>query len=168
MLGTTGSWLMAAAIMISTFGCLNGLVLAGSRVYYAMAKDGLFFPSVSRVNLKYHTPAVSLMVQAIWAGLLTLSGTYSELLDYVIFAVVLFYILTIAAVFQLRRTRPEAPRPYRAWGYPVLPALYIAFALFVEWALLTHKAQRCLAGLIIVLVGIPIFYLWRRRGRAAA
>jgi APA family basic amino acid/polyamine antiporter len=168
MLGTTGSWLMAAAIMISTFGCLNGLILAGSRVYYAMAKDGLFFPSVSRVNPKYHTPAVSLMVQAFWAGLLTLSGTYSELLDYVIFAVVLFYILTIAAVFQLRRTRPDAPRPYRAWGYPVLPALYIAFALFVEWALLTHKAQRCLAGLTIVLVGVPVFYLWRRRGGAPA
>jgi APA family basic amino acid/polyamine antiporter len=92
-----------------------------------------------------------------------LTGTYSELLDYVVFAVVLFYALTIAGVFQLRRTRPEAPRPYRAWGYPVLPAIYIAFALFVEWALLTHKAGRSLAGLSIVAVGVPVFFLWRGR-----
>jgi APA family basic amino acid/polyamine antiporter len=108
------------------------------------------------------------MVQAVWAALLTLSGTYSELLDYVIFAVVLFYILTIAAVFWLRRTRPEAARPYRAWGYPVLPALYIAFALFVEWALLVHKTQRSLAGLGIVALGVPVFYVWRRRSKGLA
>ena len=162
MLGAKGEGIMAAAIMISTFGCMNGLLLAGARVYYAMAKDGLFFASVGKVNPKYHSPAISLMVQAVWASLLTLSGTYNELLDYVIFAVVLFYILTIAGVFRLRRTRPDAPRPYRAWGYPVLPALYIAFALFVEWALLTHKALRSLAGLCIVAVGIPVYYLWRR------
>jgi APA family basic amino acid/polyamine antiporter len=163
MLGTSGEWLMAAAIMVSTFGCLNGMILAGARVYYAMAKDGLFFPSVARVNPKYHTPAVSLMVQAVWAALLTLTGTYSELLDYVIFAVVLFYIVTIAAVFWLRRMRPDAPRPYRAWGYPVLPVLYIAGALFLEWALLTQKAGRSLAGLAIVALGVPVYYAWRRK-----
>jgi APA family basic amino acid/polyamine antiporter len=165
ILGTTGSWLMAAAIMISTFGCLNGMILAGARVYYAMAKDGLFFSPVARVSPKYHTPVVSLMVQALWAALLTLTGTYSELLDYVIFAVVLFYILTIAGLFRLRRARPDAPRPYRAWGYPVLPALYIAFALFIEWALLMHKAGRSVAGLLIVALGIPVYYLWGRRSR---
>jgi APA family basic amino acid/polyamine antiporter len=163
MLGARGEGLMAAAIMISTFGCMNGLVLAGARVYYAMAKDGVFFSSVGKVNPKYHSPAISLVVQAVWASLLTLSGTYNELLDYVIFAVVLFYILTIAGVFRLRRTRPHASRPYRAWGYPLLPALYIAFALFVEWALLTHKALRSVAGLCIVAVGVPVYYLWRRR-----
>ncbi len=167
MLGGRGAGLMAAAIVISTFGCMNGLILAGARVYYAMAKDGLFFSSVAKVNPKYHTPAISLGVQALWAALITLTGTYSELLDYVIFAVMLFYILTIAGVFRLRRTRPDAPRPYRAWGYPVLPALYIAFALFVEWALLTHKALRSVAGLCIVAVGIPVYYFWRRRGVAA-
>ena len=154
---------MAAAIIISTFGCMNGLTLTGARVYYAMAKDGLFFRSVSNVNSKYHTPAISLMVQALWASLLTLSGTYSELLDYVIFAVVLFYVLTILGLFRLRRTRPNAPRPYRAWGYPVLPALYVLFALFVEWALLTHKTLRSITGLCIVALGIPVFFLWRRR-----
>jgi len=167
MLGGQGAGLMAAAIMISTFGCMNGMILAGARVYYAMAKDGLFFAAVGKVNRKYHTPAVSLIVQAVWAALLTLTGTYSELLDYVIFAVVLFYILTIAAVFWLRRTRPDAPRPYRAWGYPVVPALYMAFALFVEWALLSHKALRSVTGLSIVALGIPVFYLWRWRNPAA-
>jgi APA family basic amino acid/polyamine antiporter len=164
MLGGKGAGLMAAAIMISTFGCTNGMVLAGARVYYAMAKDGLFFRSVGKINPRYHTPAVSLLVQAAWASILTLTGTYSELLDYVIFAVVIFYILTIAGIFRLRRTRPDAPRPYRAWGYPVLPLLYIAFASFVELALLTHKTLRSFAGLSIVAIGIPVYYLWRRRG----
>ncbi len=163
MLGNKGSALMAAAIMISTFGCMNGMVLAGARVYYAMAKDGLFFRAVGRVDAKHHTPAISLVVQAIWAALLTLSGTYTELLDYVVFAVVLFYALTLAGVFRLRRTHPEAPRPYRAWGYPVVPAIYIAFALFVEWALLTHKPGRSLAGLTIVALGVPVYFLSRRR-----
>ncbi len=163
MFGPGGAGLMAAAIIISTFGCINGMSLAGARVYYAMAKDGLFFSSVSRVNPKYHTPAVSLVVQAVWAGLLTLTGTYDELLNYVIFAVVLFYILTIVGLFWLRRTRPDAPRPYRAWGYPVLPLLYVAFATFVEWALLTHKARQSIAGLCIVALGVPVYYFWRRR-----
>jgi len=164
MLGGHGAGLMAAAIMVSTFGCANGMLMAGARVYYAMAKDGLFFPSVGNVDSKHHTPATSLMVQAVWAALLTLTGSYNELLDYVIFAVVLFYILTIAGVFRLRKTRPEAPRPYRAWGYPVVPLLYIAFASFVELALLTHKPGRSIAGLSIVAIGIPVYYFWRGRG----
>jgi APA family basic amino acid/polyamine antiporter len=163
MFGGRGAGLMAAAIMISTFGCANGMILAGARVYYAMAKDGLFFSSVARVHPRYHTPAVSLVVQAIWAALLTLTGTYSELLDYVIFAVLLFYIVTIIGIFRLRRTRPEAPRPYRAWGYPIVPMLYIAFASFVELALLTHKPLRSVSGLSIVAIGIPVYYFWRRR-----
>ncbi len=167
MLGDKGTLLMAAAIVISTFGCMNGLILAGARVYYAMAKDGLFFSKVATVNPRYHTPAISLMVQAVWACLLTLTGTYNELLDYVIFAVMLFYILTIAGVLALRRSRPEAPRPYRAWGYPVLPVLYMGFALFVEWALLTHKTLRSFAGLCIVAVGIPVYYLWRHRAQTS-
>jgi APA family basic amino acid/polyamine antiporter len=167
VMGPKGQGLMAAAIMISTFGCMNGLLLTGARVYYAMAKDGVFFSSVGRINPKYHTPVISLLVQGLWTAFITLTGTYSELLDYVIFAVVLFYILTIAGVFRLRHTRPDASRPYRAWGYPVLPALYIAFALFVEWALLTHKALRSVAGLCIVALGIPVYYLWRRRGTSS-
>jgi basic amino acid/polyamine antiporter, APA family len=168
VLGSAGQGLMAAAIIISTFGCANGLTLAGARIYYAMAKDRVFFSSVSRVHRRFHTPAVSLMFQAFWACLLTLSGTYNDLLDYVIFAVVLFYILTILGLFRLRRTRPDAPRPVRAWGYPVLPALYILMAVFVDWALLLHKTQRSIAGLCIVAVGIPVFYVWRWRSRSQA
>jgi APA family basic amino acid/polyamine antiporter len=168
VLGSAGEGLMAAAIIISTFGCANGLTLAGARVYYAMAKDRLFFRSVAKVNPRYHTPAVSLMIQAVWACLLTLSGTYNQLLDYVIFAVVLFYILTILGLFRLRRTRPDAPRPYRAWGYPIVPGMYILFATFVEWALVTHKPLRSIAGLCIVALGIPVFYLWHRRSRKTA
>jgi basic amino acid/polyamine antiporter, APA family len=167
VLGAKGEGLMAAAIIISTFGCINGLTLAGARVYYAMAKDGLFFSSVGRVTRKYHSPAVSLLFQGVWASLLTLSGTYNELLNYVIFAVMLFYILTIAGLFWLRRARPDAARPYRAFGYPVLPAAYVLFAIFVEWALLTHKAAQSVAGLCIVALGIPVFYLWQRRNKAA-
>lgn len=167
ILGPRGARLMAAAIVISTFGCINGLTLAGARVYYAMSKHGLFFSSVGRVNPRYHTPAVSLLVQAIWAALLTLSGTYNELLDYVIFAVVLFYILTIAALFWLRHTRPNVPRPYRAWGYPIVPAAYILFAVFVECALLTHKAFRSMIGLCLVALGIPVYFLWRERSLSA-
>jgi len=166
--GPRGAGLMAGAIIISTFGCINGLTLAGARVYYAMARDGLFFRSVGQVTQKHRSPAVSLMFQGVWASLLTLSGSYNELLNYVIFAVVLFYILTIVGLFWLRHKRPDAPRPYRAWGYPVLPGLYIVFALFVEWALLTHKALQSVAGLCIVAVGIPVFYLWQRRASSSS
>ena len=167
MVGSKGAGLMAVAVVISTFGCMNGMSLAGARVYYAMAKDRLFFSKVGKVNPKYHTPAVSLMVQAVWASLLTLSGTYNQLLDYVIFAVLLFYILTILGLFRLRRTRPDAPRPYRAWGYPVVPVLYIVLALFIEWALLMHRPVRSLAGLGIVAIGVPIYFLWQRRSLPA-
>ena len=161
-IGPIGSTLMAIAIMISTFGCINGMSLAGARVYYAMAKDGLFFPSVARVHPKYHTPAIALIVQAVWACLLTLSGTYNQLLDYVVFAVLIFYILTILGLFRLRRTRPNVPRPYRVWGYPFVPALYFILACVVDLAILVNKRGESLAGLGLVALGIPVYYLWRR------
>lgn len=157
-----GALLMAGAILVSTFGCNNGLILAGARVYYAMAKDGLFFRSVARLHPTYKTPAVSLMVQMVWCCILCLSGTYGQLLDYIIFAVLVFYILTILGLFVLRVKQPNAPRPYRAIGYPVLPAIYILMALFIDIVLLRYKPQYTWPGLIIVLVGIPVFYLWRR------
>ncbi len=161
ILGPVAVQVMAAAIMISTFGCLNGMILAGARVYYAMALDKLFFRPVAHLHPTRRTPVVSLSVQCAWACLLTLSGTYSDLLDYVIFAVLLFYILTIAGVFVLRRTRPGMDRPYRAWGYPVLPALYIALAGAIEILLLLYKPNYTWPGLIIVLLGVPVYYLWR-------
>ena len=118
MFGPVAVRIMAAAIMVSTFGCINGLTLSGARVYYAMAKDKLFFRQAETLNPKTHAPVFSLTVQCIWASLLTLSGRYNDLLDYVIFAVLLFYILTIAGLFVLRRTRPDMERPYKAFGYP--------------------------------------------------
>jgi APA family basic amino acid/polyamine antiporter len=163
MLGASGASLMAVAIMISTFGCNNGLILAGARVYYAMAKDGLFFPSVARLHPKYRTPVAALMVQMIWTCLLTLSGSYGQLLDFIMFAVLLFYILTIAGLFVLRRRRPDLPRPYRAVGYPVLPAIYILMALFIDVVLLRYKPQYTWPGLILVLLGIPVYFLSRKR-----
>lgn len=163
VLGPAAVQVMAAAIMVSTFGCMNGMILAGARVYYAMARDGLFFASVARVDARRHTPVVSLAVQCGWACLLTLSGTYSDLLDYVVFAVLLFYGLTIAGVFVLRRRRPDMPRPYRAVGYPVLPALYIAAAGLIEAILLLYKPNYTWPGLIIVLLGIPAYFVWRRK-----
>lgn len=161
--GDLSAQIMAAAIMVSTFGCTNGLILAGARVYYAMARDGLFFKSVARLDPRSRAPVVSLVVQGLWASLLTLSGTYSDLLDYVIFAVLLFYVLTIGGLFVLRLRRPDLERPYRAVGYPVLPALYIAAALLIEVLLLIYKPRYTWPGLIIVLAGVPVYWLWRRR-----
>ncbi len=163
MFGGTGAALMAIAILISTFGCCNGLILAGARVYYAMAKDGLFFKSVGKVNPKFKTPAISLIVQGVWTCLLCLSGSYGQLLDYIIFAVLVFYILTIGGLFVLRVKKPDAERPYRAVGYPVLPAIYIVMALFIDVVLLRYKPQYTWPGLIIVLMGIPVYFIWSRR-----
>src|SRR5207244_3902222 len=135
VLGHSGGVLMAIAVMISTFGCNNGLILAGARIYYAMAKDRMFFTSVGALN-RHLAPSLALLVQGAWASVLCLSGTYGQLLDFLIFSVLLFYILTIGGIFVLRRTRPGMARPYRTWGYPVLPALYIVMALFIEVQLL--------------------------------
>jgi APA family basic amino acid/polyamine antiporter len=162
MYGGTGAALMAIAILISTFGCCNGLILSGARVYYAMAKDGLFFSRAAHVHPKYRTPAFALMVQLVWIVLLSMSGTYNQLLEYIIFAVLIFYVLTIAGLFRLRKTQPNAERPYRAIGYPVLPAVYILMALFIDVVLLKYKPQYTWPGLIIVLIGIPVYFLWTR------
>ena len=168
MLGTAGGLLMAAAIMLSGFGCANGLILAGARVYYAMAKDGLFFRKVAKLHPTYKTPVMSLMVQMVWTCVLCISGSYGQLLEYIIFAVLVFYILTIFGLFVLRRTHADAVRPYRAIGYPVLPAIYIVMALFIDVVLLRYKPQYTWPGLIIVLVGIPVYYFWSRRSTRAA
>lgn len=160
IVGPAGALLMAIAIMISTFGCNNGLILAGARIYYAMARDGLFFRAVGRVN-QHHAPGSALFVQCLWASALCLSGTYSQLLDFIIFAVMVFYILTIGGLFVLRWQRPEMERPYRAFGYPVLPALYLVLAVFIEVQLLRYKPQYTWPGLILVALGIPVYFLWK-------
>jgi APA family basic amino acid/polyamine antiporter len=158
-----GAKLMAAAILISTFGCANGLTLAGARVYYAMSRDGLFFKSVGKLHPRYKTPVAGLMVQAAWTTVLCISGSYNQLLDYIIFAVLVFYILTIAGLFVLRRKRPDAPRPYKAWGYPALPALYIVLAAWICIVLLRYKPQYTWPGLVLVLLGIPVYLFWSSR-----
>ena len=163
MFGPIAVQLMAAAIMISTFGCNNGIILSGARVYYAMAKDKLFFRRAGELDSVHHAPRFSLTAQCVWAVLLTLTGSYSDLLDYVIFAVLLFYMLTIAGLFVLRRTRPDMDRPYKAFGYPVLPAAYILVAGLIDVLLLIYKPGYAWPGLIIVLLGVPVYFVWRRR-----
>ena len=160
--------LMAIFILISTFGCNNGLILSGARVYYAMARDGLFFRRAGELS-RHSVPAFALVVQSVWTSFLCLTGTYGQLLDYVIFAALLFYALTTIGLFVLRRSRPEAERPYRAVGYPVLPALYIALCAAIAVCLLIADKTRAQAvsGLVLVLLGIPVYLLWRRGGSAA-
>jgi APA family basic amino acid/polyamine antiporter len=162
-----GAFLMAGAILISTFGCANGLTLAGARVYYTMSRDGLFFKSVGKLHPKYRTPVAGLVIQAVWAAFLCISGSYGQLLDYIVFAVLLFYILTIAGLFVLRVKRPNEPRPYKAFGYPFLPALYIVMAAWICIVLLRYKPQYTWPGLIIVLLGIPVYLFWSRQPRSA-
>jgi APA family basic amino acid/polyamine antiporter len=181
-----GATIMAVAILISTFGCNNGLILAGARVYHAMARDGLFFKVAGKFN-SAQVPSAGLVLQCLWACLLVLPRTrlhdaatggplldpatgaaqygnlYGNLLDYIVFAVLIFYVLTIAAVFVLRRTRPDAERPYRALGYPVVPALYLVTATLIMLTLLLYRTQTTWPGLLIVLTGIPVYFVWQRR-----
>lgn len=169
-----GALIMAVAIIISTFGCNNGLILAGARAYYAMARDGLFFKRAGDLNPN-RVPAWGLWIQGIWAAFLVLPRTYnpsthvygnlySDLLEYVISAELIFYILTIAGIFRLRRTRPEAERPYRAFGYPIIPALYIVGAAAILFVLFGYRASTTWPGLVIVLLGVPVYFWWGKQG----
>ncbi len=160
--GDAGTNFIAIMIMVSTFGCNNGLILSGSRVYYTMANDGLFFPAAAKLNTK-GVPAVALWMQFAWASVLCLSGKYGDLLDFIIFTVLLFYILTIAGIFKLRMTRPDVARPYKAFGYPVIPAVYIILAATICVMLLIYKPMYSWPGLAIVLLGIPVYFLLQKR-----
>lgn len=168
-----GATIMAVAIMISTFGCNNGLILAGARAYYAMARDGLFFKGAGELN-PAKVPAWGLVLQGVWAVVLVLPRTfnpttgaygnlYSNLLDYVISAALIFYILTIAGIFRLRSTRPDAPRPYKAFGYPFVPALYIVGATSILLVLFAYRTATTWPGLVIVLLGVPVYFVWHKR-----
>jgi len=161
ILGSTGTKIIALLIMVSTFGCINGMILAGSRVYYTMAKDKLFFKQVNQLN-KNQVPSNALWIQCIWASILCLSGRYGDLLDYVVFAVLIFYILTIIGIFRLRITQPNLDRPYKAFGYPWLPAIYIALASIMGVCLIIWKPNYTLPGLGIVLLGIPVYFFTQK------
>ncbi len=161
MFGISAAAIMAVLIMISTFGCNNGLILSGARVFYAMSKDKLFFTKVGSLN-KYSVPGIALILQAVWASLLCLSGTYGDLLDYVVFAVLIFYILTIAGLFILRKKKPKTERPYKTFGYPLVPIIYLAIALAICIDLLIFKPTYTWPGMIIVLMGIPVYFLWKK------
>ncbi len=176
-----GATIMAVAIMVSTFGCNNGLILAGARAYYAMARDGLFFRRVGDLN-KNHVPAWGLIIQGIWAGVLVLPRTvktdaagtvtgygnlYGNLLDYVISAALIFYILTIIGIFVLRRKRPDAERPYKAFGYPIVPALYVVGATVILLVLFIYQTATTWPGLVIVLAGVPVYFFWRKSNAGA-
>jgi APA family basic amino acid/polyamine antiporter len=175
-----GVGLMAAAILVSTFGCNNGLILSGARAYYAMARDGLFFRAVGRLNAA-KVPAGGLLLQCLWACLLVLPRTvktaadgavtygnlYGDLLDYIMSAALLFYVLTILGIYSLRWKRPDAERPYRAWGYPVVPALYVLGAATIVGVLFFYRRETTWPGLVLVLLGVPVYYVWRRPHTAA-
>jgi APA family basic amino acid/polyamine antiporter len=176
-----GAMAMAVAIIVSTFGCNNGLILSGARAYYAMARDGLFFRPAGRLNAA-HVPAWGLWIQGAWAafyilprtvktaadGKISYGNLYGDLLTYVISAALIFYILTIAGVYVLRRKRPDAERPYRAFGYPVVPALYILGAAVILGVLFAYQTATTWPGLIIVLTGVPVYFVWKRCGVPAA
>ena len=156
--GDAGTIVIAVMIMISTFGCNNGLILSGARVYYTMARDGLFFKKTGILN-KNNVPEFALWIQCAWTCLLVLSGKYYELLTYVVFVVLIFYVLTLIGIFRLRAKRPDLPRPYKAWGYPVLPILYCIIATAICAALFYYKEKETWPGAVIVLLGIPLYYI---------
>ncbi len=162
ILGNNGKYFIAAMIMVSTFGCLNGCIFTAARVYYAMAKDGMFLKSAAKLN-KNNVPANAITMQCIWSCLLCFSGTYNDLLQYIMFAVMLFYILTISGLFVLRVKRPDMERPYKAFGYPYVPAIYIILATLVALNMLIFQREASLYGLMIILIGLPIYFFVSRK-----
>jgi APA family basic amino acid/polyamine antiporter len=163
-----GAAAISIVVMVSTFGCLNGMILTGPRLYWAMAKDGIFFKSAGHLGAKSGVPTNALVLQGVWSAVLALSGTYGDLLDYVIFASLLFYVLTVVGVFILRKRAPDLERPYRTWGYPIAPALYIVAASVMMGVLLIYKPAYTWPGLGIVLAGVPVYLWWRKSFHRAA
>lgn len=163
LFGPLGGRLVSAAVLVSTFGCISSTILFAARIYQPMAQDGVFFPALARIHPKYRTPAASIVAQGIWSTVLTFSGSYEQLYTYVMFAMVLFHAATGAAVIVLRRTRPDAPRPYRTWGYPVVPLVFSLSSLALVANTLVEKPKESLVGLLILALGLPAYFHWRRR-----
>jgi len=167
LFGGMAGALVSAAVVVSTFGALNGVILTGPRVYYAMAKDKLFFKQVAKVHPRYKTPGVSILIQAVWACLLTLSGTYEQLFTYVTFATIVFYIFAVTSVFTLRKKHPDLPRPYKTWGYPWLPILFIIVMAVLLINTLFSKPVESFAGIAIIGLGLPAYFYWKKKDRSA-
>jgi APA family basic amino acid/polyamine antiporter len=167
LFGPIGGRLITAAVLVSAFGCISATILYAARIYLPMAEDGVFFPSLARIHPRFRTPSTSILAQGVWAIALTFSGTYEQLYTYVTFAVTLFHAATGVAVFVLRKRRPDAPRPYRTWGYPVVPALFVASALLVVANTLLEKPRESLVGLALLALGVPAYLYWRARAAEA-
>lgn len=165
LFGSRGARLITAAVLVSTFGCISSTILYAARIYLPMAQDGVFFPALARIHPRYRTPSASIVAQGLWSALLAFSGTYEQLYTYVVFAVVLFHALTGTAVLVLRRTRPDAPRPYRTWGYPFVPAVFVLASLALVANTLAEKPKESLFGLGILALGLPAYASWRRSAR---
>ena len=165
LFGGTGASLISAAVIISVFGALNATILTGARVYYAMAKDNLFFKRVANVHPRYRTPGFSIFIQAAWSCVLTLTGTFEQLITYVIFVLISYYIAAAASLFTLRKKLPDLPRPYKVWGYPVVPLLYLVFLVGLLLNTLINKPVESIAGLVFVAIGIPVYFYWKKKDR---
>ena len=162
MLGRAGASLITVAVLVSTFGAANGFILAGARIYYAMAKEGVFFAPVAKVHPEYRTPAVSLIVQGAWSSLLVLSGTFNDLITYVVFASWIFYAMSCSAVLVLRKKAKDLDRPYKAWGYPITPLIFILFSAFLVGNTIIEDPKNALIGAGIVLLGLPLYFYFRK------
>ncbi len=167
LFGPAGARIITGAVLVSTFGCISSTILYAARIYLPMAEDGVFFPALARVHPRYRTPSASILAQGLWASLLTFSGTYEQLYTYVTFVIVLFHATTGAAVFVLRRTRPDAPRSYRAWGYPLVPVVFILSSLALVVNTLAERPRETLFGVGILALGLPAYAWWRRRSKEA-
>jgi APA family basic amino acid/polyamine antiporter len=163
IMGPTGAALVSVAILISTLGSNNGIVFTAARIPYAMAKEGLFFESMAKVDKKYHVPLTALIVQGVWASILTASGTYEQLYTYVVFASWLFYAMSCGAVIILRRKAPQMARPYKTWGYPVVPVVFILFALWLMVNTIIEEPRDAAIGAVIILLGLPIYFYWKKK-----
>jgi APA family basic amino acid/polyamine antiporter len=163
LFGATATGFISAMILVSILGALNGCIFVGPRVYYAMARDGLFFRRVGKVHPKFKTPGFSIVIQTIWASLLALTGTFEQLFTFAMFAGILFWVLAAAAIFTLRKKRPDLPRPYKAWGYPVVPMIFILALSGILLNTLIRRPVESLSGLALMTVGVPVYYMWKRK-----
>jgi len=168
LFGTTASGLISAMILISILGAMNGAIFVGPRVYYAMARDGLFFKKVGTVHPRFKTPGFAVLLQAIWASILALTGTFEQLFTFAMFAGILFWALAAAAIFTLRKKYPDLPRPYKAWGYPVVPWVFIIALSGILLNTLIRRPVESLAGVGLMVIGIPVYYIWKNRGESVS